>query len=110
MLNTQEQRPATSLVLDPDTPRKKKLKKELFKEVKKSQAKTKKIRKLTQSLKRYKKKVVSLKHILQTLQNKCILDGEKALLLQNMTNVNREMLTRKLSKKGKYSVVFLNKI
>lgn len=96
--------PSTSMVREePNTPQKKKLKRKLFREVLKSKEKTRKIRVLGQSLKRYKRKVVSLKHIVKDLQNKNLLSSENSILLENMTEINREILQRKTAKRAKYS-------
>ena len=87
----------------PDTPRKKKLKKFLFQEVLKNKKKTKKLRILNQSLRRSRRKIVSLKEIVRDLKKKNFLDHEKCMLLENMTDVNKELLKRKLGRKQKYS-------
>lgn len=95
--------PSTSVQLSPDTPRKKILRKRLFQEMSKSKQKTRKIRALRQSLKRYKKKVICLKSIVTNLEKKNLIASEQAMLLENMSLINKQMLQRKSKISQKYT-------
>lgn len=85
------------------TPRKKKLRRQLSKEVRKSQAKTRKIRVLGQKLKRYKKKITSLKQLVNDLKAKNLLNEEHLLVFENIPDIAIELQKRKLGKRKKYS-------
>lgn len=87
-----------------ESPRKKKLRRLLFQERLKNKIKTRKIRVLGQSLKRYKKKVISLQQIISELEKNNFIKNEEALLLKNMNTITKEMLERKKSRKRKYSL------
>lgn len=86
-----------------ESPRKKKLRVQLFKEKVKNRQKTQKIKVLGQSLKRHKKKIRSLKHVLKILEQKNFLTAENSPHFDNLGDIHQELIRRKLGKKLKYS-------
>ncbi|VEN48280.1 unnamed protein product [Callosobruchus maculatus] len=96
--------PSTSaLAAQDDSPRKKKLRRELLLQKDKNKETTKKIRALGQSLKRAHKKVASLKIIAEELERQNLLSQENLVLVQNMSKVNIEILNRKMGRNVQYS-------
>lgn len=76
---------------------------QLFKEIIKNQAKCRKIKVLGQKLKRYKKRVSSLKQVITDLHAKNLLSSENCLLFENLPGITKELQKRKLKKRTKYS-------
>lgn len=58
---------------------------------------------LTQSLKRQRKKVTSLKNLIFNLKKNNLINNQKGMILENMSSINRLLLQRKVTKTGKYS-------
>lgn len=94
---------STSRLQDQDSPTKKRIKRQLLQEIAKNKIKSKKLRVQGQKLKRYKKKVLSLKQIINDLKSKNLLALENSLLFANMPEITRELQKRKLGKKVRYS-------
>lgn len=85
-----------------ESPRKKKLRRQLFKQSQKLQKKNKKIRVLGQKVKRYRKKILSLQELIKDLSKKNLISAENVLLFENMPDIVKELQNRK-QKRAKYS-------
>ncbi|CAH1977946.1 unnamed protein product [Acanthoscelides obtectus] len=88
---------------DPDTPRKKHLRRQLFAERVKSQEKSREIKVLNQRVRRLKRHIVSLKQVLKASKQNNLVSSESSVLLENMPEVTKELQKRKLGKKHQYS-------
>ncbi|KAH1006915.1 hypothetical protein HUJ05_007602 [Dendroctonus ponderosae] len=111
-LRPQTDQPSTSATPDldisrdkslEDTPRKRRIRRQLFQAVRRSSDKSIKLKQIRQTVRRCKKKIVSLKQILKALREKDLLSLEHSSLLKNLPNINKELIKRKLGKKIKYS-------
>lgn len=58
-----------------ESPRKKRLRRQLFQAVRRSRVKSKKVKVLGQKIKRYKKTIQCLKHVIEDLTKKIIIFG-----------------------------------
>ncbi|CAH2014360.1 unnamed protein product [Acanthoscelides obtectus] len=88
---------------DPDTPRKKHLRRQLFAERVKSQEKSREIKVLNQWVRRLKRHIVSLNQIVKDLKQNNLVSSESSVLLENMPEITKQLQKRKLGKKLQYS-------
>lgn len=83
--------------------REQKLRRMLEHERSKSLLKSKRLKTMSQKVRRLKKRIFSLKRLVRELQSKNLLSDEHSLLFEHMPNICKEIGSRKIDKKRKYS-------
>lgn len=72
-----------------ETPRKKKLRRQLLQAVSKCRVKAKRVRVLGQKIRRYKKKILCLKQVTKDLTNKNLVPLENSRVLNNLPGITK---------------------
>lgn len=100
--------PAATLLCTPnihDTPRKKKLRAVLSKQINLSDQRLKKLKNLQQKCRRMNRKISSLKNVIMELKSKSLINTESVEMLCDIGLENKDFLCRYIHKKKGHSVV-----